>query len=854
MSINADVIGKINQHLLDTIHTWLPGVRKSGQGYQACNPLRGDKDPSSMTIYSDGKAFDYASNKSYDCINLWAAQNNMDNGEAIKFYSDMLGISTHTNYNIGQKKQFRLLENKTGMNDFNKPEKPFPQDLFSHYKYGNPSLIHTYFDQNGELIGYTCRFETENGGKVVLPFTWSEVVGKNKDGSLKKGKQNWHWNAFGWKTNPIYGAEQLNQKPHATILICEGEKTADAAKTLLPDFVVLTWAGGVGKASKVKWDILKGRSVFIWPDADLKKNNQTDELLPKNEQPGMKAAIAIAAALRTENPKIILPPEGVLDGWDLADAKAEGWSNSKVFEYMTRSACLEGELNERLGIEIKNKSSVKDQPKEFLPQNLNPLIVISHQANFRGEIKPVINVPATIENYIQEFIVDTFKNENEFVVLNSVEKKPDNLKKAIIAKRSSRMKTQRALLTKIWCDCDNTIKKSATRESIGNHFSNILEEKREQELVNLQKKAAWDETPFEQALKMTTVWITHALVADEKITQDHIFKYEPQARALLHFIWQVKRKLFGLQAEMHMAPIFLGDQGNGKSEFIRNLTKIFFVPFGNFVRDAYVDEIGEEKNEAILACALINILDEMAGASKAEFNKVKNFITRYKVNPREFHSQQTMGEIINLSTFIGAANVCNLSEILHDESGNRRFFPINVHSFVNKKFNYEETDSALIIEKFTWLKNKLDCFPYNFDATPLWKIVNHEWPCFIRVEAISKIQIEHRFEPLKQWLDNFGVSVITESDFKSILKKPEMDDSVKLISTGLLREIFITMYKMNPIEARRWNSTKFGIELRKLGIIPWMKHERGLFYKCLVCALKADWTQIESKMRLPWSS
>lgn len=851
--MNNEVIKQINQHLFETLPTWLPNAVKSSQGYQACNPIRGDKDPSSMTIYLNGRAYDFAASKSYDCINLWAAQNGMDNKEAIKFHAEKLGIDKQETFASSKKPRFHLLEKKLNSTQFEKPPKPYPSDAFTHYKYGSPTCVYTYYDSMGELIGYTCRFEMENNSKVVLPFTWSDVAGKNADGSLRKGKLSWHWNANGWKLWPIYGAEKLNLNPHATVLICEGEKTADAAQKLLPDCVVISWAGGVNKASKVDWKILKSRSIIIWPDADLKTNKITGEVLSKHEQPGMKAAIEIAKLLRSEKPKIVLPPAGVEDGWDLADALEEGWTGAKVFEYINRSSFTEEELLEQL--EVKKVSSPQTQ-KIKNAQN-NSLIVITHQENFRGEIKAAINVPLTIENYIQEFIVEKFAEQNEFVVFNqelSNEQKDEQRRKAIIAKRSYQIKTKRSLLTQIWCDCDNIIKKSATKEAIENHFENILEKKREQALLSLQDKVCWDGTSFEHALRITTIWFSHALISEkEEFTEHHINIYESQARALLHFIWQVKRKLFGLQPEMHMAPIFLGEQGNGKSEFIRNISRIFAVPFGNFVRDAYVDEIGEEKSEAILASALINILDEMAGASKAEFNKVKNFITRYKVNPREFHSQRTMGEIINLSTFIGAANAHNLSEILHDESGNRRFFPIKVHGFVNKKFNFHGMDHTMIIEKFPWIQKQGECFPYSFDSTPLWKMVDYRWPCFIRTDAVTQIQTEHRYEPLKQWIENFNLQFLSNEEYKANAFKAEKQPDLHLVSVGFLRELFILMYKMSALESKRWNLTRFGTELKKLGIESWIKNERGNFYKCVVCAVSADWAQVEGKIKLPWN-
>ena len=850
--MNNETIDKINKHLMETIHLWMPNAKKTNQGYNACNPTREDIDPSSMTIYEDGRAYDFASQQSLDCINLWSAQNGMDNKEAIKYHAEKLGLSKKQYYQY-KKPKFRILENHTQENQYPLPPEPYPHHAFSHYKYDTPSLIHTYYNICGDLIGYTCRFETKEGGKVVLPFTWSDTIKKNSDGTLIKGKLNWRWNAFGWRSTPIFGIEKINQNQNATIIICEGEKTAEAAQKLLPDCIVLTWAGGVSKANKADWNVIKERHIIIWPDADSKKDITSGELLPWFEQPGMKASLSIAKILKSENPKVVIPPKNVFDGWDLADAAHEGWTGVKVFEYITHAAFFEHELDEKCGTRQKfnqNKNLVSNE--EISLKNLNSMIVFKLEKNYRGENKQAIDVPKTIEKYIVEFIENKFNDQEKIILKNlTQDQNHTSYKKLLIAKRTNQIKTQKCLLTQIWCDCDEVIKKSATRESIENHFANIMEKKRENALVNLQNKLTWDNTDFDTALTITKIWFSHALIKHEPVVEKDFDEFESEARALLHFIWQVKRKLYGIQAEMHMAPILLGEQGNGKSEFIRNLVKVFSVPFGNFVRDAYVDEIGEEKNEAILARSFINILDEMAGTSKAEFNKVKNFITRYKVNPREFHSQHTMGEITNLSTFIGAANVYNLSEILHDESGNRRFFPINVHNFINKKLTYVGQFEELVRNKLPWILSTSECFPYCFDSTPLWKIVNHEWPCFIKTEAIDKIQSDHKYEPLKQWISNFSAEFFTQNDYKSLCWKVEKPD-VHLVSTGFLREIFITMFKLNPLESKKWNLTKFAIELKKIGIESWVKNERGLYYKSTVCAIIADWSQIEGKIKLPW--
>jgi putative DNA primase/helicase len=104
------------------------------------------------------------------------------------------------------------------------------------------------------------------------------------------------------------------------VLIVEGEKTADAARRICPG-VVVTWPGGSKAAKFVDWSPLAGRKVNIWPDRD---------------QPGIEAARAIVKALAgiAAKVRIIAPPPGPMDGWDLADAVAEGWDRARLIEAM----------------------------------------------------------------------------------------------------------------------------------------------------------------------------------------------------------------------------------------------------------------------------------------------------------------------------------------------------------------------------------------------------------------------------------------------------------------------------------------------------------------------------------------
>lgn len=221
------------------------------------------------------------------------------------------------------------------------PIVPVPENVpapsFKHRRFGKPSVTWTYRDANGGLIGYVHRFELPDGGKDVVPQSYCQ----GGDG------RQWRWLSFS-KPRPLYGLDLLAANPTAGVIIVEGEKAADAARTICPG-VVVTWPGG-GKAVRLTdWKPLAGRKVIIWPDQDLKRYTDDDatksripagakvgDLWPDHMQPGMQAAIEIQKQITgiVASVRIVAPPQSDVDGWDLADGVAEGWDRARVIAHL----------------------------------------------------------------------------------------------------------------------------------------------------------------------------------------------------------------------------------------------------------------------------------------------------------------------------------------------------------------------------------------------------------------------------------------------------------------------------------------------------------------------------------------
>jgi putative DNA primase/helicase len=178
-----------------------------------------------------------------------------------------------------------------------------PEPSFHHPRHGRPAMIWTYRDGQGQTLGHVARFDTEGGGKEILPRTFWRT---------EKGLQ-WRWKSFNLP-RPLYGLDQLAKRPGAPVLIVEGEKTADAAAALFADHVATTWPGGSKAVAKVDWTPLAGRMVTIWPDADT---------------PGLSAALAVqqaASRAGAASVAIVEIPADLPAGWDLADPWPAGLS------------------------------------------------------------------------------------------------------------------------------------------------------------------------------------------------------------------------------------------------------------------------------------------------------------------------------------------------------------------------------------------------------------------------------------------------------------------------------------------------------------------------------------------------
>lgn len=141
---------------------------------------------------------------------------------------------------------------------------------------------------------------------------------------------------------------------------------------------------------------------------------------------------------------------------------------------------------------------------------------------------------------------------------------------------------------------------------------------------------------------------------------------------LLHFIWQAKRKLFGLTVTNHLMPILVGRQGGGKTTAIKKLLS----PLGDLVGfPGDLQFLADERQTFRLVRQYAMFFDEMGKADTMASEILKNRITSEAVEYRILGANK-MQTGPNNSTFIGAANK-QLKDIIFDPTGMRRFYQVN---------------------------------------------------------------------------------------------------------------------------------------------------------------------------------
>jgi putative DNA primase/helicase len=290
---------------------WFPDGRVRGREFVIGN-LAGEPGESLSINLDTGKWGDFAAGVTgVDMIDLYAKMHGIGNGEAARRLIELERIDAGP-----------IARTPPPAQDAQPviPPTDAPVPSMAHRDFGNPSATWCYLDIDGSVIHYVARYETPEG-KQIVPWSW--VDGR------------WQARAAA-KPRPLYGLDLLGNADR--VVVVEGEKAADAARKFISGRAIITWSGGTNAVKQTDWTPLHGRHILLWPDADTKvypsSHPSAGQQMPPEEQPGMKAMLAVAAILHPHCPSVkIINPVDHADGWDAADAQAEEWTYDRFIQW-----------------------------------------------------------------------------------------------------------------------------------------------------------------------------------------------------------------------------------------------------------------------------------------------------------------------------------------------------------------------------------------------------------------------------------------------------------------------------------------------------------------------------------------
>lgn len=316
---------------------WLPGGKQvdSGHEYTAPNPTRADNRAGSFKVnLKKGTWSDFATGDSGgDLIDLVRYVDGCSEVEARNALADFLNLTASDSRSSSKPAKPNKAEWL--------PTTPIPDDAMqarpvSHGRHGKPSKLWTYRDAEGRPLMLVCRFDLKPDAqgkrrKEFAPLTWCC--------NSQTGKHEWRWQGLQPK-RPLLHLDKLAAQPAAPVVVCEGEKAADAAASLLPAHVATCWPNGSKAWSKADFAPLQGRDVLLWPDNDQPGLTCMDALAQHLQSIGAASVRVVAMPMLHKVPKLNGGQPAFGDGgnWpegaDAADAQAMGWTAKHLAELL----------------------------------------------------------------------------------------------------------------------------------------------------------------------------------------------------------------------------------------------------------------------------------------------------------------------------------------------------------------------------------------------------------------------------------------------------------------------------------------------------------------------------------------
>lgn len=345
---------------------WLPGGKRvdGGKEYTAANPTRQDKRAGSLKVsLGKGTWSDFATgDKGGDLIDLVRYIEGCTEIEACTKLAEYLHVTAGAPANT-------LANEKNTAPEWTAVQ-PIPAEAMGkipakHRQHGAPSKVWIYRNDNSLPLMVLYRFdigqdETGTPRKVFAPLTWCI---RNET-----GLQQWRWQGLA-EPRPLLRLDEIAQRATAPVVLCEGEKAADAAAELMPDHVATCWPNGSNSWHKVDFTSLTGRDVLLWPDNDASGIKCMDSVAAKLHELKASSIQRIDLDVFKRKPTLkdgqpSFAKGGKWDeGEDAADALNKGWTSAHISKLLSSGELVGQTKNASPHDEPKAKPAAKRNAK-----------------------------------------------------------------------------------------------------------------------------------------------------------------------------------------------------------------------------------------------------------------------------------------------------------------------------------------------------------------------------------------------------------------------------------------------------------------------------------------------------------
>lgn len=234
--------------------------------------------------------------------------------------------------------------------------------------------------------------------------------------------------------------------------------------------------------------------------------------------------------------------------------------------------------------------------------------------------------------------------------------------------------------------------------------------------------------------------------------------------------------------------ILEGDQGIGKSTMVEELA-------GNFYLDTSFENKDKDLVDSICNAMIVEI-SELSGMTKKDVDWMKSFITRKVDRIRLPYASRTK-DFKRKCVFIGTYNPSGNNTYLRDDTGNRRYWPIECSNKIDIGY-LKENKHQILAEAYECFKKNESYYIHELEATSILKNLHSDR----EYEPIE-------FEKIKKYLDLKPVDYVdTEELIEKALQININAKSSKEIF-GLTVRIGIILKKLNWQKGSNQNRKKY---------------------------------------------